>query len=177
MHSEGSNFYHNKVKYWYVFISENWKKVNDAPVCFGARDDTYGTFNINECGLVYTFKLVHRSGSLSCNTDYPSSYWGCDHPLYGVNKFDTIITYPNRTALLLADYLKDDSKTCGMLYHSYQIAGIGINSPELVFNKLPTPLSVSVGQEFQIWYGQDLKDCTEDNNDGQTCADVYAWYA
>ena len=78
--------------------------------------------------------------------------------------------------LSLADYLKDDSG-CGLYYHSYQIAGSGINSPELVFNNLSTPISGSAGQEFQIWYGQDLTDCTENNNAGHTCADVYAWYA
>ncbi|KAL9970863.1 hypothetical protein ACROYT_G023315 [Oculina patagonica] len=157
--------------------SEKLKKISDASVCFGARDDTYGTFNIKESGLVYTFKLVHRNGSLICNTDYPSSYWGCDYPLYGDERLLTVITYPNKTALLLADYLRDDSGSCGNKYYLYKIVGIGINSPELVFNSLPTPLSVSVGQEFHIWYGQDLKDCTENNNAGMTCADVYAWYA
>ncbi|KAL9970871.1 hypothetical protein ACROYT_G023323 [Oculina patagonica] len=155
---------------------ENWKKISDAPVCFGAQDETYGTFNIKECGLVHTFKLVHRSGSVICSSLAPSSYWGCDHSNYGDKRLDTVITYPNKTALLLADYLRDVAG-CGHKYYTYQIAGIGVNSPELVFNKLPTPLSVSVGQEFQIWNGQDLSDCSESNNDGQTCADVYAWYA
>ncbi len=159
-----------------MFFSENWKKINDAPVCFGARDDTYGTFNITEGGLVYTFKLVHRSGLLKCIPDVPASYWGCDGSSYGDERLLTVITYPNKTALLLADYLKDVSG-CGKNYYLYQIAGIGVNSPDLVFNKLHTPLSVSVDQEFQIWYGQDLTDCSEDNNSGETCADVYAWYA
>ena len=27
-------------------LSENWKKVNNDPVCFGARSDSYGAFNI-----------------------------------------------------------------------------------------------------------------------------------
>ena len=89
----------------------------------------------------------------------------------------TVITYPNKTALLLADYFtRDHSAKREVTYYSYQLAGIGVNSTELVFKKLPTPLSVSIGQEFQIWYGQDLTDCSEYNNAGQTCADVYAWY-
>ncbi|XP_078374815.1 uncharacterized protein LOC144658282 [Oculina patagonica] len=155
---------------------EIWKKINDALVCFGARGNKYGTFNIKESGLVYTFKLVHSSGSLACNKDLPFSYWGCDHPSYGDERLLTVIRYPNKTALLLANYLRDDSD-CGLKYYLYQLAGIGVNSTELVFNKLLTPLSVSVGQEFHIWYGQDLTDCTEYNNAGQTCADVYAWYA
>ncbi|XP_078374760.1 uncharacterized protein LOC144658240 isoform X2 [Oculina patagonica] len=154
---------------------ENWKKINDVPVCFGARDDTYGTFIIKESGLVFTFKLVHRNGSLSCSADAPSSYWGCDHYNHGDKRLVTVITYPNKTALLLADYL-EYNVGCGYKYYSYEIVGIGVNSPELVFNKLPTPLPVSIGQEFQIWSGQDLRDCSESNNGGQTCADVYAWY-
>ncbi|XP_078374485.1 uncharacterized protein LOC144658031 [Oculina patagonica] len=155
---------------------ENWKKISDVPVCFGARDNTYGTFNIKECGLVYTFKLVHRSGSLSYNIDFPSSYWGCDHPLFEDKRLDTDITYPNKTALLLADYLRD-IVGCRGRYYSYKISGIGVNSPELVYNKLSSPLSVSVGQEFHIWNGQDVSDCHEHNNAGMTCADVCAWYA
>ena len=150
--------------------------MNDAFVCFGARDDTYGSFQIKENGLIYTFKLVHRSGSLSCTPDALVSYWGCDHPSLEDKRLTAVITYPNKTALLLADYLRDDS-SCGSRYYSYQIAGIGVSSSELVFNKLPTPLSVSIGQENQIWFGQGVKDCSEDNNAGQTCADVYAWYA
>ena len=152
-------------------FSENWKKINTGPVCFGARGDSYGAFNIRESGVIYTFKLVHLSGSITCNPDYPPSYWGCDHPAFGDTRLLTVITFKNRSALLLADYRE---KGCGPLY---KIEGVGVNDNELRFNNLPTPISVSVGDEFQIWYGQDLKNCSEDNNSGQTCADVYAWYA
>lgn len=158
-----------------VYITENWKKINDVPVCFGARDDSYGAFNIKDSGLIYTFKLVYRSGSLSCDDRYPVSYWGCDVHSWGDKKLLTVLTDSSKTALLLADYSKNEDH-CGYKYYSYQISGIGVNSPELLFNNLPTPLSVSVGKEFQIWYGQDLIDCSEGNNAGQTCADVYAWY-
>ena len=109
-----------------------------------------------------------------CNQNSRASYWGCDHPHYEDKRLFTVITYSNKTALLLADYLKGNSRC---KYYSYKIDGIGVNSSELVFNKLPTPLSVSTHQEFQIWYAQDLKDCSEDNNGGKTCVDVYAWYA
>ena len=61
--------------------------------------------------------------------------------------------------------------------YSYEIKGTGVNATELVFNELPSPITAFVGQEFQIWFGQDLTNCTEDNNSGQTCVDVYALYA
>lgn len=76
---------------------------------------------------------------------------------------------------MLANYTKIENN-CNARYYSYSIAGIGVNSVELVFNILPDPLVVLGGQEFQIWYGEDLIDCSESDNGGQTCADVYAWY-
>ena len=155
-------------------ISENWKKINIEPVCFGAKDDSHGTFNITESGVIYTFKLVHLSGSVSCNPNYPSSFWGCGHPHYNEEKLHTIITFQNKSALLLANYKKTQGYGCR--YYSYKIEGVGVNEPELWFNTLPSPISVSVGQEFQLWYGPDLKNCSEDDNSGHTCADVYAWY-
>ena len=33
------------------FFSENWKKINTDPVCFGARDDSYGAFRLKRVGL------------------------------------------------------------------------------------------------------------------------------
>ena len=156
---------------------ENWKKVSDDPVCFGAKHNTYGRqFKMSEAGLIYTFKLVHVNGLLFCEQNEAGSYWGC--PLqywYGDKKLLTVITYPNKTALLLADYARD-GHLCGYKYHSYHIDGIGVNSSELVFNKLSPPMFVSSGQSFQIWYSEDLSDCGEDENSGQVCAVVYAWY-
>ena len=152
-------------------FSVKWKKINTGPVCFGARDDSYGAFNIRESGVMYTFKLVHLSGSIRCHPDYPPSYWGCDHPWLGDTRLQTVITFKNRSALLLEDYRKKDC------HYSYKIEGVGVNETELRFNNLPTPISVSVGDEFQIWYGQDLTTCSADNNSGQSCSDVYAWYA
>ena len=87
----------------------------------------------------------------------------------------TVLTYKNKTALLLADYTRK-TDGCGFKYHAYSLNGIAVNSKELVFNQLPHQLSVLIGQEFQIWYAEDLNDCAEHNNSGETCADVYARY-
>ena len=152
-------------------FSEKWNKINTGPVCFGAGGDSYGAFNIRESGVIHTFKLVHLSGSVSCHPNFQPSYWGCDNPWFGDTRLLTVITSTNRSPLLLADYRNNDC------HYSYKIEGVGTNGNELRFNNLPTPISVSVGKEFQIWYGQDLKNCSEENNSGQTCSDVYAWYA
>ena len=149
-------------------------------MCFGTRNDNYGSFKNKEPGFISTFKLIHKSGSLRCAPKYPASYWGCMNPSHGEEKLTTVITFTNRTALLLANYSKrlngnGRSKLCR--YYSYHLDGVNGNSTELVFNKLPSALPVPLGQEFQIWYGQDLVNCSENNNSGKTCVDVYALYA
>lgn len=159
------------------FYSDNWKKVNSDPICFGARDNSFGAFTIQEQGLISTFKLVHKSGSIRCNPEYPESYWGCTNPLFINANLMTVITDTNKTALLLAEYLNVLHNNARVReYYTYLLDGYGVNSTTLVFNYLPTPLPASVDQEFQIWYAHDLMNFNEDNNSGQTCADVYAWY-
>ena len=93
-----------RVQMFFVFFSENWKKINTGPVCFGARDDSYGAFNITESGVIRTFKLVHLSGSIRCNHVDPPCYWGCEYHSHGDTKLLTVITFKNRSALLLADF-------------------------------------------------------------------------
>ena len=85
----------------------------------------------------------------------------------------TVITYSNKTVLPLAEFVKSNAEN--KLY-TYQLDGADVNSATLVFKLLPTPLVVLVGQQFQLWYAHDLVNFTEDNNDGKTCADVYALY-
>lgn len=162
----------------FLLLSVNWKKVNPGPtgVCFEARlnDHSFGVFKIKERGLIYSFKLVHVSGKLSCSRRSPSSYWGCSHRSYKNKKLLTVITYPNKTTLPLAQY-RGESDRCR--FYSYQIDGVGINSAELLFNKLPSPITVSTGQdEFHIWYGEALSNCGWEDNYGTACVDVYAWY-
>jgi hypothetical protein len=39
-------------------------------------------------------------------------------------------------------------------------------------------MNVTAGQEYRIWYGQDLVNESEDNNEGTACVDVfmYGWF-
>lgn len=127
-----------------------------------------------ENGSIYTFKLVHVHGSVRCQGNTPASYWGCTHYTYGDKQLGTIITFKNKTALQLAEY-RGEGKGCG--YYSYKLDKVAVNSSVLEFNNLPSPLTVSTGQEFQVWFSGDLYNCGESTNSGQTCIDVYAWYA
>ena len=101
-----------------------------------------------------------------------STKWGCSWPIYGNHNLMTVITYSNKTVLPLAEFLKGNDST----YYTYQLDGADFNSTTLAFKLLPTPLVVSVGQQFQLWYAHDLVNYTEYNNDGKTCADLYALY-
>ena len=159
-------------------IVVTWQKINTNPVCFGAGGNSYGTFIIAKTGRVKTMKLVHKSGSIRCNTVYGDSYWGCENlNYYRREDVMIIITNTKREAILPpAENLKSfPSHICGKK-HFYTLEGIEQKSPELVFRNLRSPMPLSQGQELQIWYGQDFADCGESDNSGRTCVDVYAWY-
>ena len=160
------------------FILENWQKINTDPVCFGARGNKYGAFNIKKAGLLKTMKLVHKSGSIKCTPNDPASYWGCTNQIgYGKNGLMTIITNAKKEAILPPAGDLEAPEFCRR-NHFYSLDGTTHTSPELAFRNPPKKVSVSRNQELQIWYGQDWIDCSEDdNNNGATCVDVYVWYA
>ncbi|KAL9950712.1 hypothetical protein ACROYT_G043258 [Oculina patagonica] len=156
---------------------ESWQKINTEPVCFGARGNQHGAFNITKSGRIKTMKHIHKSGSIKCNPYISASYWGCRNSVYyGNNALLTIITNANKKAVLPpVEDLKavSGNPDCGNTKHMYSLDGTHHTSPELVFPDLSNQLTVSRNQELQIWYGQDWIDCSEDNT-GATCVDVYA---
>ena len=156
-------------------LSENWKKVNNDPVCFGARSDSYGAFNIIDSGLIYTFKLAHT--------------WT---ETYAVHK-----TYLYRIEDVPMTRMGTSSWEPSQCSRKRQLCN-SQNTVEMawVVHTIHTSLTVSVltllyshvttchlhwpclpGQEFRIRFGQDLHNCGESNNSGQTSVDVFAWYA
>ena len=156
-----------------------WQKINEDPVCFGSRDDQYGAFKMTKTGNVKGMKLVHRNGSIKCNGDDDASYWSCTYlDLYANNTFMTIITTADKKALLPKEkdlkWLKKGGCSNKKLF--YVLEGIKQGSTELVLSSHSTPLRLLKNQELQIWYGQDWVDCSEGNNSGTSCVDVFAWY-
>lgn len=151
-----------------AYCKESWQKINgEEPVCFGARDNLYGSFNLTKSGRVRTMKLIHRSGSVRCNHLTSASYWACTNKAYGGNLMTIITDADKKPVFPPTEDLKGES---------YSLPGYHHNSTELVFRKILNPLSVSNNQEMQIWYGQDWIDSGEYDNSGKTCVDVYAWY-
>ncbi|KAL9983049.1 hypothetical protein ACROYT_G005173 [Oculina patagonica] len=143
-----------------------WFKANSNKVCFGAKDDSYGKFNMPLDGTVVSLKLVYVSGYVACQTQtlpYGSN-WGCTEETL----LTTLVTN-DRNEVVFPRYRQSKA---------YKIPGQNFNSPELVFKILPRllRLNVAAGEEFRIWYRQDLLNGSESNNAGQTCTDVYVLY-
>ncbi|XP_068686374.1 uncharacterized protein [Montipora foliosa] len=160
---------------------EVWQKINEDPVCFGARGDQYGAFNMTKTGDVKAMKLVHRSGSIKCNRVTAASYWSCINlKAYANNTFLTIITNANKTALMPTEedlkMFNFGNHPCNQKKHFYVLEGIKQGSSELVLSIHSRPLRLLKNQELQIWHGQDWANCSERGNSGTTCVDVFAWY-
>jgi len=123
-----------------------WQKINTNPVCFGARNNTYGEFSITKTGRVKTMKLVHKSGSLYCNQVYGDSFWGCKHHIPYIDQMMTIITNVKKEALLPP--IEDLKGYQNVTKHFYSIEGTGHKSLELVYRNLSSPLSLSPNQQL-----------------------------
>ena len=148
-----------------------------SPVCFGARDNSYGVFNIPITGHVIAFKLVYRSGYVNCDVNNQlNTKWGCTFP-----------APPNNLAVFITDAQKKrivpTDNTSFLAYPwcndkplFYSLVGISENDSELRFNNFSSPMAVTTGQELQMWFSEDLLDCSEGDNGGQTCADMYGSY-
>ena len=139
---------------------------------FGAKNNLFGTFEIRQSGDIYSLKLVHLSGAVNCVDDINSgSNWGCSHGDYYDNKLNVHITNESNARIFPpTGSVKFDSH----LY--YNLPGFHENSAEIVFDFFPVPLSVTTGQRFRVWYGEDLAGRSEADNVGNSYIDVYGFY-
>ena len=161
------------IKLFYVLHSlDSWLKVNSRPVCFGARDNQFGSFSVPYGGKIAGIKLVRLSGYVTCSTSNIAywSFWGCaNHPTVGKHVAPVITKSNNQVILPLSQFF-----TYGAGKWS-QIPGYNSLSPEIVLSFF-APYSVSSGQQLRLWYGEDLVAYTEGDNGGKVCCDVYALY-
>ena len=134
-------------------------------MCFGAKDDSYGNFSIHKAGKISAFKLVHRSGSVSCLSKKGTN-WGCNYRDH-IGRICTHIT--NTKRVTLANFSTTNKQGC------YDLPGFHPDSSEIDL-RLSSPVGVLAGQELRIWYGEDLYNIEEDDNHGKSCVDVYGFY-
>ena len=144
-------------------------KINTGPVCYGARRSDYGSFVIKESGNVTTVKLVHLSGYITCYSVWVAarSNWECA-PYFNYNDRLMVVITDSQNKIILPQ-----GNVPATL--EYTLPGFTSKSPELIFKKFEPPMVVTAGQEYRIWYGHDLTDNTEGDNDGQACTDVYMY--
>ena len=141
-----------------------WVKLNKSPVCFGAKGDDFGRFSYHGNIFVRSFKLVHRSGKVSCLKTRANSYsyWGC----WRNPHLAAILTDQSNNILAPdASIVQGNGR--------YNLPGYSSSSSELVFEKSGKPHVIFANNELRLWYGEDLRGHTEEDNDGETCADVY----
>jgi hypothetical protein len=118
-----------------------------------------------------SFKLVYVSGDGVSNWLNKKGYWGgtaysdTDIQMHITNTKNERISPP-------PDFPPSDSNSS----HNdlaYKLPGTTSMDPELKFPNLSPPLAVTAGQQFRIWFGQDLLNMYEADNEGQTCANVW----
>ena len=120
------------------------------------KGNRLGVFFTPMAGKIYLIKLVHISGEVGC-ASHSKSKWGCANP----TSIHTIITDKENNVVFPEDRVAD----------SYSLPGFTSNSPELVLT-LATPLVVTAGQEYRVWFKEDLINKYENNNVGPSCMKV-----
>ena len=121
-------------------------------------------FHVKGGGHIIALKLVHLSGKVRGWTGGESN-WGSGANIY----LGTVVTDGQNNRIVPPQSVVLNS---GRYVHP----GYHSNSPEIVFSNHCSPLLVSSGQEFRIWYLEDLINDTESDNGGQACVDVYVQY-
>ena len=139
-----------------------WVKLNTSPVCFGARDNTYGAFTPGKNAFIWAFMLKHRSGYVSCNGGHGSN-WGCRPNHAHVITFLT----DERNHVVGPRFSQPLAK------HYYSLPGYHSSSPYLIFFMGKSAYGVHHMAELRVWYGEDLYGTTESDNSGKSCTDVY----
>jgi len=151
---------------------EKWIKLNASPRCYGARDNLYSAFTITNKGVLLSMKLVRLNGSITCDTnnEHGWNYWGCVD-FKGNHMYMSVIITNATNQPVFPDnpYFISAPKT-------YNIPGYSVFSPDIIFPKLLKPRSMVIGQEYRIWFGQDMANLGENNNGGLVCVDVLGLY-
>ncbi|XP_057314721.1 uncharacterized protein LOC130655923 isoform X2 [Hydractinia symbiolongicarpus] len=140
--------------------SPTWIKLNSKPVCFGARNGTFGTFNVTTDADVSFFKLSYLSGGVKCTPDGTLSNWGCDPSLIGVVLTDeekNIIAPPEAIGKKFYELLTFNSK-----------------SPEIHLS-LFGPQFLRQGEKLSLYHASDFWNSEVEDNSETTCTDIYGW--
>ena len=154
--------------------------------CFSSTDySASDRFNPPVNGEIYAIKLIHKSGSVTCESSYPSTNWGCDSPTTGkwfaVQLLeDNVKTYYPTNKTQGITYFSSISNcghgnSCGVSrYEMNDTYSVNDGTIELIdYSNL---YQVTTSQTFSLQYSEAC--CGSDHdNDGTSCADVYFMYS
>lgn len=131
-------------------------------ICYGAKDGKYATFRFKQDCQLVAVRLVHVSGYVSCadRLDTYHSFWGC----YEDNVISTVLVN-----LRVSDRIWFPGPVAESNGGSYQIDGFYRNDDVLIMKKKG---NFTLGDELQVWYGEDFMDHSEHDNGGLHCVDV-----
>lgn len=144
-------------------------RLQASNICFLTKGDQPGFFKLKQGGELVAMKLQHKSGVVSCLATHFNSNFGCNNrgkTWYSYRHISTFVTDDARNVIFPAMTKIDRGFT--------QLPGYNANSKFLVFTNYATPMFARRGQDLKIWYGEDLFDSFEGDNQGRTCVDVYA---
>ena len=116
---------------------------------------------------------MHIYGRVTCNKLYRhyENFWGCNRDL--LKPLGIFITDLHKRILFNRTGSDPPGNVQLPWYSSSLFDGA---SSELIFNRMNDPLYVNQDFKLIAWYGEDLINKDERENDGQTCVDVYAHF-
>ena len=121
---------------------------------------------------VGALRLVSRSGEVKCVSDVAYSCWDC----HGYSSLkacpsNVIITDRHDNRIFpLQQFIKHGSG----LWYTMPVVD-DKHSDELVFSNFDYPLYLHPYMELRVWFGEDLKNRSEGDNQGRVCVDVFAY--
>eukprot|EP01084_Bolivina_argentea_P285439 489494_1 len=171
---------------------DDYETVFASNACFSAKDYTQSTiFKAPKNGTLYGIKLQHLNGSVTCDSMFPQTKWGCDiffltfflrlienttdyygQLLYPTNNTQDVIVQPlNNT-----DNIDFSSCLRGCIYNRYEMFNYDASSTN--YSLISPAYNVSTNDRFMLQYSEA---CCFDlllpyNNSGSTCAAIQFIY-
>ena len=144
-------------------------------MCYGSAGNSYASFQAPSTGKIEAIKLTHMSGVVSCLDTLPHIRWGCNSVWFTRKDFQTVVT-DSQEHLVFPSSLK--SVQTYPEFSFYEIPGVDCDTAKEIILRSDTPHMVKHGEEFQIWYIQDLTNTSEENNnhDVRHCVKVSLKY-
>merc|ERR1712131_320846 len=116
---------HVELKEKFASFRRSWK-LQAKNVCFGTKNNQFGRFHLKNDGRIVAMKLVHQSGSVTCNPENKETRWGCGNR-YGKHELLLYVT-DGLNRIIFPKVTAEKSS-----YYWYTILGYHMDSNPLVF--------------------------------------------